>query len=363
MVLLSIVIITRNEERNIAGCIESVLAASEGIELEVILADSASTDKTIEIARKYPITIIQLRKEWPLSAASGRYIGFLHAKGKYIQFQDGDTVMYKNWFKYAIPFLDAHKDVAGVTGKITQENYNNVVAKKWVEDSRQQKIGELEYYEQDVLFKKDLIDKIGPFNPYLKAIEEGELSYRVTAKGYKIIRIPYNMSHHKGGYQETYKDMWRRKCLATRAYGQVLRYSLSNKTVLYKWLNGYKYIISFSLLMLYLPFAILLSISGIWVARYAWFAGMILMFIYMLYEKRSASDTINHYLSLAVRWPFFIKGFLENPKSISEYPTDVIVISNGAASDIKNNINRQVMENIGAVNMHFKEEQPTKVIN
>jgi hypothetical protein len=45
---LSVVIISRNEERNIAGCIESVLKATEDIDAcEIVLVDSTSTLKPI----------------------------------------------------------------------------------------------------------------------------------------------------------------------------------------------------------------------------------------------------------------------------------------------------------------------------
>jgi len=44
----------RNEEDNIAGCLESVLWADE-----VLLVDSFSTDKTLDIAQRYPVRIVQ----------------------------------------------------------------------------------------------------------------------------------------------------------------------------------------------------------------------------------------------------------------------------------------------------------------
>jgi glycosyltransferase involved in cell wall biosynthesis len=47
---ISAVIITFNEEDNIASCIESIEEVCE----EIIIVDSLSTDKTVEIARQYP---------------------------------------------------------------------------------------------------------------------------------------------------------------------------------------------------------------------------------------------------------------------------------------------------------------------
>jgi glycosyltransferase involved in cell wall biosynthesis len=44
---VSIIIKAFNEERHIASCIESALAALDGMAGEVILADGASTDRTV----------------------------------------------------------------------------------------------------------------------------------------------------------------------------------------------------------------------------------------------------------------------------------------------------------------------------
>lgn len=52
---ISAVIITHNEEKNIERCIQSL----NGIADEILIVDSFSTDKTIEIAKKYNIKIVQ----------------------------------------------------------------------------------------------------------------------------------------------------------------------------------------------------------------------------------------------------------------------------------------------------------------
>ena len=48
---MSVIVTTFNEEINVAECLESVLWADE-----ILLVDSFSTDATVEIARRYPIT-------------------------------------------------------------------------------------------------------------------------------------------------------------------------------------------------------------------------------------------------------------------------------------------------------------------
>jgi glycosyltransferase involved in cell wall biosynthesis len=52
--MFSIYILTYNEELDIAACIESALSADD-----IIVVDSYSSDRTVEIARRYPVRIAQ----------------------------------------------------------------------------------------------------------------------------------------------------------------------------------------------------------------------------------------------------------------------------------------------------------------
>ncbi|RVN16485.1 glycosyltransferase, partial [Sinorhizobium meliloti] len=51
---ISIIIKTLNEEKRIAATVESALAALQDTGGEVIIADSGSCDRTVEIASQYP---------------------------------------------------------------------------------------------------------------------------------------------------------------------------------------------------------------------------------------------------------------------------------------------------------------------
>lgn len=326
-ILLSVVIISRNEEKNIARCIESVLKALKHIQRsEVILVDSASIDRTIQIAIQYPIKILQLRPEWPLSPAAGRFIGFLNSRGRYIHFQDGDTTMFEDWFSQALPVLEREKDVAGVVGIITQEPFDTKLAKKWAERNIKEQIGEIRDYHEDILVKREVILKVNPFNPYLKALEEGEFSYRVIASGFKLLRLPYLMSHHLGGYSENFSTMIKRKLISSYAYGQILRYSLGNKKVLLWWAKDYKFLLIFTFLTLFGLLFIIIALLGYDLIFYFWIASYFALFFWILYEKRNIKYALNHFLSIAIRWPFLIWGFLRPPLDPNSYPRDVKVI-------------------------------------
>ncbi len=119
---LSVVIIGRNEEQFIGGAIESVMKAGPLMDgLEVIFADSASTDRSIEVAKQYPIRILQLKKDWPLCVAAGRYTGYLHSRGQYVFFQDGDSFANADWLASAVDFMDRNPDYGAVAGVLDEE--------------------------------------------------------------------------------------------------------------------------------------------------------------------------------------------------------------------------------------------------
>lgn len=73
--MLSIYILTYNEELDIAACIESALLSDD-----VVVVDSLSSDRTIEIASQYPVRIVQhafeshgRQRTWMLQAVMPRH--------------------------------------------------------------------------------------------------------------------------------------------------------------------------------------------------------------------------------------------------------------------------------------------------
>lgn len=86
MMKISAVIITKNEERNIARCLESL----SGIADEVIIVDSFSTDKTKEICRSYNAVFVE--QEW-LGYGEQKNIGNAKASYDYILSLDADEAL------------------------------------------------------------------------------------------------------------------------------------------------------------------------------------------------------------------------------------------------------------------------------
>ena len=98
---LSFVIPAHNEEQYIGKCLDSILAAiGNNPDIEVIVVNNNSTDKTREIAARYPkVVIIDEKKP---GANSARQAGYLASKGELIANVDADTILTPGWIFNAL---------------------------------------------------------------------------------------------------------------------------------------------------------------------------------------------------------------------------------------------------------------------
>ena len=83
---LAVVIITLNEERNIARCLASVQSFAD----EIIVLDAFSSDKTVEICHSYGARVEQ--RAWEGYAASKNHLNSL-VQSDYILSLDADEAL------------------------------------------------------------------------------------------------------------------------------------------------------------------------------------------------------------------------------------------------------------------------------
>lgn len=86
--ILSVIIICKNEENTIKTCLESVKWADE-----IIIADNGSTDNTLEIAKKYTDKIISFKDR---DFSELRSLGFKKSTGEWVLYVDADERVLKN---------------------------------------------------------------------------------------------------------------------------------------------------------------------------------------------------------------------------------------------------------------------------
>jgi glycosyltransferase involved in cell wall biosynthesis len=93
--LISVVIPVYNGEQYVASCLNTMMSQSYK-NLEIIVVDDGSVDKSAEITRKFPVKLISHEKNRGLSAA--RNTGFDAAKGEYIHFMDVDDSINNDYY-------------------------------------------------------------------------------------------------------------------------------------------------------------------------------------------------------------------------------------------------------------------------
>ncbi len=107
---ISIVMPTYNSEKTIEKALQSIRAQTiDQKEIEILIIDGGSTDKTLDISRKYSAIILENPEKFPESA---KRIGFAYAHGEYIVMQDSDEVWsHREQLVNRLRFLERNPDV------------------------------------------------------------------------------------------------------------------------------------------------------------------------------------------------------------------------------------------------------------
>jgi len=91
---ISACVITKNEEKNLPTCLDSV----KSIVSEIIVVDTGSTDRTVEIAKSYGAKVFSFK--WIDDFAAARNFAIEQATGKWIIFLDADEYFAPDCVKY-----------------------------------------------------------------------------------------------------------------------------------------------------------------------------------------------------------------------------------------------------------------------
>lgn len=107
---ISIIIPVYNVENYIERCIDSLISQSY-INLEIILVDDGSTDKSGEICDRYAVVDNRIKVIHIKNSGRGeaRNIGLSQANGQYIGFVDSDDWVEKDLYKYMIENIEETK--------------------------------------------------------------------------------------------------------------------------------------------------------------------------------------------------------------------------------------------------------------
>ena len=136
-VLLSVCVITYNQEKFIRQTLDSILLQEHSFSYEILIGDDCSQDKTrniiSEYAEKYPEIIVPIFNQKNLGIV-GNYFNVLgHASGKYVMECAGDDWWLPGKVTQQIEFLEQNPEIGMCYGKAKEFlNSKNRFTKKYI---------------------------------------------------------------------------------------------------------------------------------------------------------------------------------------------------------------------------------------
>ncbi|MDW8279823.1 MAG: glycosyltransferase [bacterium] len=209
--MISIIIPTLNEEKIIEKTLSYLLTLPKN-EFEIIISDGGSSDKTIELAKKYTDKIFILKEKHNISG--GRNFGAKYAKGDFLVFLDADVFILNpvNFFNKALNEFEKNKNLVALTSRLKILPQNETLTDKFFHFL----IDFIHWFSCNVLnlgnasgefqmIKADAFWRIGGFDEKLVVSEDADLFFRLSKIG-KVKTIWSLVVYHTG--RRIHKEGW-----------------------------------------------------------------------------------------------------------------------------------------------------------
>jgi len=188
--LVSIIIPTYNSEKTLPLCLKSIKNQTYK-NIEIIIVDNYSKDKTIEIAKKYNAKVILVKGE----RTKAKNIGLHRALGKYVLFIDSDMILTSKVIEECVKTVITNTEIAGII--IPERTIGNNYLARLRDFERNFYINT--QIESPRFFNKELALKVGGFDEDIVFYEEATLAHKIEKLGYITrARINAYILHYEG---------------------------------------------------------------------------------------------------------------------------------------------------------------------
>lgn len=217
---VGIVVVGRNEGERLRRCLEAL----DQLAAHVVYVDSGSSDSSVALARARGVQVVELDRSAPFTAARGRNAGVarlaeLDPQLEFVQFLDGDCVIERSWIARGLVELGRDPRVAAVCGRRRELHpersiYNRLCDMEWnTAPGGGADVG------GDSLMRLSAFRQVGGFDASLIAGEDPELSMRLRAAGFDIVRVDADMTWHDAAIVRI-GQWWGRNVRAGYTYAQ-----------------------------------------------------------------------------------------------------------------------------------------------
>lgn len=184
---VSIIIPAYNSEETIAECISAAQNLDWDGEVEVIVVNDGSRDRTADIALSFPgVKVITVPNG---GAPRATNIGIQAARNDIVVSLDADAMLEKHWLQKIMPSFD-DPSVGAVAGYALTGNegvWGKIMG--WDVELRLDKIKTYSdhLYTMNTAYRRQALSKVGMFDEQLRISYDGDISRRLTAAGYRLV--------------------------------------------------------------------------------------------------------------------------------------------------------------------------------
>ncbi len=199
---LSVVVPNYNGALTIAACLESIRAADPDV--EVVVVDDCSDDRSVEIIRRYPCTLVQLAQR--SGAATARNVGAAQCSGDVLFFTDADCQVPPDALARAYAAVMAAGEDVVIGGTYTEApadgGFFNWFQSVFVNYSETKSMAEPDYVATHAMaLTKATFQRQGGFRTeFLPILEDVEFSHRLRRCGCRLQMLPSLYVRHTFGF-------------------------------------------------------------------------------------------------------------------------------------------------------------------
>jgi glycosyltransferase involved in cell wall biosynthesis len=185
MPLVTIVIPMKNAEPYVREAVESVLS-QEGIDLEVIVVNDGSTDRSADVVRSIDDPRIRMVPGPCKGIAAAFNAGLDVARGSFVARCDADDVFPVGRLAWQVGFLSKHAHFGAVCGSFTLMNqHGRVLAERksyggGMDVTPELRRGSGRSHMAAYLFRTDLVQRLGGCRTYFVMAEDVDFQFRLS---------------------------------------------------------------------------------------------------------------------------------------------------------------------------------------
>lgn len=170
----------RNEARNIAALLDSLVIQESPI--EVLVVDAGSEDATRDVVQQYEkrYDFVHLLIKGGTRGA-GRNYGIAKARGEAVAFIDGDAIANPFWIKELREGLQAVDVVAGQSIQIGYRPFEDLERVELIVRGV-----DVTYPSSNLAYRRKVLQELGGFDEWMITAEDVDLNLRAVLAGHSI---------------------------------------------------------------------------------------------------------------------------------------------------------------------------------